>query len=196
MRAILIGGTSHVGKSSFAEELASEVGWQPFSTDRLARHPGRPWGGEIPRDVYDYYLSSSPNKLVEDVLDHYRKNVWPIAKAILQTRVSNSYDSCIVLEGSAILPKCVVDTPIKQTLSIWFTASEEVITGRIRRNSSYLEKSPLDQRMIDVFLERSLIYNDWLKRSLEQTGQRSIDVSDERTTHQLREEFVDLIENV
>ena len=43
LRVVLIGGTSHVGKSTASELLAGTLGWAHVSTDSLARHPGRPW---------------------------------------------------------------------------------------------------------------------------------------------------------
>ncbi|MEL7245323.1 MAG: 2-phosphoglycerate kinase, partial [Cyanobacteria bacterium J06573_2] len=42
-RIILIGGSSHVGKSTLAQSLANKLNWNYISTDKLARHPGRPW---------------------------------------------------------------------------------------------------------------------------------------------------------
>lgn len=42
-RVILIGGSSHAGKSTLAQALAAELGWSYGSTDKRARHPGRPW---------------------------------------------------------------------------------------------------------------------------------------------------------
>jgi 2-phosphoglycerate kinase len=44
-RVILIGGSSHVGKSTLGQSLAAKLGWSYCSTDKLARHPGRPWVG-------------------------------------------------------------------------------------------------------------------------------------------------------
>ena len=43
LKVILIGGSSHVGKSTVSESLAETLGWSHLSTDRLAAHPGRPW---------------------------------------------------------------------------------------------------------------------------------------------------------
>ena len=42
IRVLLIGGPSHTGKSTLAETLAAELGWNHVSTDSMARHPGRP----------------------------------------------------------------------------------------------------------------------------------------------------------
>lgn len=55
---ILIGGTSHTGKSTLAEFLAAELESINISTDKLALHPGRPWKErpeEIPLHVKEHY---------------------------------------------------------------------------------------------------------------------------------------------
>lgn len=60
-KIILIGGSSHVGKSTFAQSLATHFGWSYCSTDKLARHPGRPWqnkGQEVPKHVADHTICS------------------------------------------------------------------------------------------------------------------------------------------
>ena len=70
-KLILIGGTSHVGKSTVGRRLAEDLGWNYLSTDQLARHPGRPWradGGQIPDDVAEHYSSLSVSDLVDTVL--------------------------------------------------------------------------------------------------------------------------------
>ena len=69
-RVVLIGGTSHVGKSTLSESLAARLGWTRISTDTLARHPGRPWKPapeKVPDHVAEHYLSLSVNELIEDV---------------------------------------------------------------------------------------------------------------------------------
>ncbi len=56
IKVLLIGGTSHVGKSTLAARLASSLGWSTRSTDQLARHPGRPWRDDaspLPADVVE-----------------------------------------------------------------------------------------------------------------------------------------------
>ena len=57
-RILLIGGASHVGKSTLAHSLASHLDCNYYSTDKLARHPGRPWQSEpkdIPQHVAEHY---------------------------------------------------------------------------------------------------------------------------------------------
>ena len=87
LRVVLIGGSSHAGKSTLAQSLASHLGWSCRSTDEgLAPHPGRPWQvkpREVPKHVADHYLSLSVDELITDVLRHYKGNVWPLIKDIV-----------------------------------------------------------------------------------------------------------------
>lgn len=194
MRAILIGGTSHVGKSKFAEALAQELGWENLSSDSLSRHPGRPWrkGSEVPQDVQNHYMTHSPKELVDDVTQHYADNVWPIAKAIVRTRISNPYDRCIVLEGSAILPEPVKSADFEQTLSVWLTATEDLIVKRIHSNSRYHEESPRGREMIDRFLSRSLLFNELILKAVKLQGQQSVDIGQAGAVDQLLEDLGEL----
>ena len=91
MRVVLIGGSSHAGKSSLAESLAANLGWTHISTDSLARHAGRPWKPhpeKVPDDVAEHYLCLSVDELITDVLRHYRVNVWPKVEAIVASHTS------------------------------------------------------------------------------------------------------------
>ena len=91
-KVILIGGASHVGKSTTAASLATSLGWKHISTDSLARHPGRPWKSapeKVPDEVAEHYLSLSVDELIEDVLHHYRVNVWPQVKAIIASHLND-----------------------------------------------------------------------------------------------------------
>jgi len=191
VRAILIGGTSHVGKSTLAETLAARLGWQHTSTDSLSRHPGRPWRkkGKVPPDVQSHYLSHRAEELVDEVLRHYHDNVWPIAKALIQSRISNPYDTGIVLEGSAIWPDSVVNACFEKTVSVWLTATKDVITDRIHRNSDYHQRSEQDRLMIDRFLHRSLLYDEQLTQAAKRSEQRCVDVSETGPADQLLDDL-------
>ncbi len=193
MRVMLIGGTSHVGKSTLAAELASRLGWQSLSTDGLARHPGRPWGDAVPDDVRAYFLSRSTEQLVDEVFAHYRTNVWPIAQAIIHTRVANPFDSCIVMEGSAILPEMVAGAGIGETQAIWLTAPAQLITQRMHETSGYADGTPGDRHLIDRFLDRSLGFNERLLEHLEATGGRCIDVGGDDTGEALLGDLMNMV---
>lgn len=134
LKAILIGGSSHVGKSAVSESLAAKLAWAHISTDTLARHPGRPWNPapeKVPDRVAEHYLCLSIDELIEDVLRHYRTNVWPKVKAIIALHSNNASTAGVVLEGSALWPEFVASLYFDDITALWLTASEEIFRRRI-----------------------------------------------------------------
>lgn len=154
---LLIGGSSHSGKSTLAKTMAGLLGWGCRSTDRLARHPGRPWrtdGGAVPPHVADHYLSLSTDELLADVVRHYRDNVWPLVE-----RIVSGHTSCaaggIVIEGSAVLPDLAAPLIGPRVRGLWLTAGADAFRTRIYASSAYETQSPRGKRMIDRFLART-----------------------------------------
>ena len=178
---ILIGGSSHVGKSTLADSLAAKLGWAQISTDKLARHPGRPWQPEpqqVPDHVAEHYLSRSVRELIEDVLHHYKVNVWPQVEAIVTATATDTSKERIIVEGSALWPGFVATLlDVANLAAIWLTASDAVFERRIRAASQYRTKSQRERIMVDKFLERSLLYNAQMMDSIRQHGLVSVDVS-------------------
>jgi 2-phosphoglycerate kinase len=168
-----------VGKSTLAQSLASQLGWSYRSTDKLARHPGRPWQAkpkEVPKHVADHYLSLAADELITDVLRHYRDNVWPFIKGIVTSHATDLSTDRLILEGSAILPELVVTLTISNIAAIWLTASNEFFAQRIYSASQYETKSPREKTMIDKFLERTWIYNVRMMDTVRRLGLVSMDV--------------------
>jgi predicted kinase len=82
VRVVLIGGTSNAGKSTVARVVADRLGFGCRSTDRLAKHPGRPWptpGQDTPAHVVRHHQSLTVHQLPTSVLDHYARP-WPVSK--------------------------------------------------------------------------------------------------------------------
>lgn len=77
---LLIGGTAGVGKSTTAAVVARRLGWACVSTDRMARHPGRPWGVVRPH-VRRHYATLSVPELTAAQLAHYER-LWPQVAAL------------------------------------------------------------------------------------------------------------------
>jgi 2-phosphoglycerate kinase len=183
-KLILIGGTSHVGKSTLSQRLAEELGWNYLSTDQLARHPGRPWkvgDRSVPDDVVEHYTNLAVPELVDSVLQHYRSNVWPIIDAIIQSRLNNPFDVGLVLEGSAILPEQVCVAAFPRVNAIWLTAPDHLITERIKRNSNYGIGTSAERKLVDAFAKRTLEIDRILRDSVKITGQKLLDASSENT---------------
>ena len=180
LSVILIGGSSHVGKSTLAAALAAKLGWTQISTDKLARHPGRPWKPaqqQLPDYVADHYLSLSVRELIEDVLHHYKVNVWPQVEAIIAATSTDTSKGQIIVEGSALWPEFVATLDVANLAAIWLTASDAVFEQRIRAASQYRTKSQRERRMVDKFLQRSLLYNAQMMDAIRQHGLVSIDVN-------------------
>ena len=187
-RVFLIGGSSHVGKSTLAQFLASQLGWSYRSTDKLARHPGRPWQArpkQVPKHVADHYLSLSADELITDVLRHYRENVWPLIESIVTSHGTDFSTDRLILEGSAILPELVVTLTIDNIAAIWLTASNEFFAQRIYSASQYETKSPREKTMIDKFLERTWIYNVRMMDAVRRLGLVSTDVENASNMNEL-----------
>ena len=163
LKVILIGGSSHAGKSTLSETLAATLGWTSLSTDRLAAHPGRPWrrtpGDKVMDIVAEHYLNLSVDELMEDVLRHYRVNVWPQVEELIESYVVDTSANGLVLEGSALWPEFATSLDFDKVGALWLTAAEETIRQRIYTNSRYSTKSGRDRRMIDKFLQRTIAYD-------------------------------------
>jgi 2-phosphoglycerate kinase len=187
-RVFLIGGSSHAGKSTLAQLLASQLGWSYRSTDKLARHPGRPWQArpkQVPEHVADHYLSLSADELITDVLRHYRDNVWPLIESIVTFHATDFSTDRLILEGSAILPELVVTLTPNSIAAIWLTASNEFFEQRIYSSSQYETKSPREKKMIDRFLERTWLYNERMMDTVRRLGLVSLDVENASDVNEL-----------
>lgn len=197
-RVILIGGSSHVGKSTLGRSLAEKLGWSYRSTDKLARHPGRPWvctnGKTIPEHVAEHYRTLSVNALLSDVLSHYQNNVLHQVETIVDSHVFNLSTECLILEGSALLPGLVANLVNKNGVkAIWLTASDELLRNRILNESNF-ERVGIDQQyLIQKFLALTLLYNQRLREEVKQLEFKYIEVDSVSMLDELAEKCIKLI---
>ncbi|MEO1764483.1 MAG: 2-phosphoglycerate kinase [Cyanobacteria bacterium J06629_18] len=174
-RIILIGGTSHVGKSTFAQSLAEKLGWNCLSTDKLARHPGRPWiqanKNFIPQHVVEHYQNLSPEELFVDVISHYEKNVLPQIEKIVRS------DECFIIEGSALYPELVKNLVSEKDIrAIFLTGSDQLFRNRIYQESNFNNVGEEEKYLIEKFIQRTLLYNQRMMESVDNLGFTYIDV--------------------
>lgn len=196
-RIILIGGTSHVGKSTLGKYLANKLGWSYLATDRLAKHPGRPWsenGQAVREHVVQHYQTLSVEALVLDVWSHYQKNVLPQIETIVQRHRSDLSKNCLVIEGSALYPGLVTNLSNENDVSaIWLVASEQLLQNRIFNQSNFSQLDQASQQLVQKFLERTLLYQQYIKDELEGLQFRYIDPESEITLEELAQKFLKLI---
>jgi 2-phosphoglycerate kinase len=187
-KLIAIGGSSHVGKSTLAQSLAGHLGWNYRSTDKLARHPGRPWqtgSKDIPKHVAEHYQLLSADELMEDVFEHYSKNVWPLIEDIITFHATDISSEKMVIEGSALLPELVINLNFNNIYTIWLTASNEFLRKRIYTESQYKTKSKPEQMLVDKFVERNCLYNDRIIDAVSRLGLVSVNIEDTSTPDEL-----------
>ncbi|MFD7158858.1 AAA family ATPase [Kribbella sp. NPDC059898] len=154
MRVLLIGGTSNVGKSTAAEALAARLGFTYVSTDRLGRHPGRPWG-DVPAHVVEHYRSHDAGALIDGLLAHYER-MWPRIEELVTAHAVDGPG--LVLEGSGVWPEYVRRLTTPYTSAVWLTASEQVLTSRIQQASGYRTLPHDGRHLVDQFLARTTRY--------------------------------------
>lgn len=201
-RVILIGGSSHAGKSTLARFLAAKLGWNYRSTDKLARHPGRPWvqanAKAIPEYVAEHYRTLSTEALLLDVLSHYEKNVLPQVETIVRSHMSDLSMECLVLEGSALWPGLVANLVGKNGVkAIWLTGSDQFFRNRIKRESNFYNVGEDEKHLIQKFLSRTLLYNKRMTELVEHLGFICIDVESTPTVDELSNKCMELMsENV
>jgi hypothetical protein len=72
------GNRSNVGKSTVAQLVAENLGFECLSTAGPARHPGRPWRTpewEVPAHFAEHYGSLMVDELITSVLGHHDR-LW------------------------------------------------------------------------------------------------------------------------
>jgi 2-phosphoglycerate kinase len=195
LRVILIGGTSHVGKSTLAHSLASKLKWRHISTDSLARHPGRPWRaipGTVPEHVADYYLSLEVEDLFATVLHHYR-SMWTYIETLVTSHATNPLTDRLILEGSALWPECVATLDLENVSAIWLTASNKFLQTRIHNESRFEQASGRDSAMIRKFLGRTQLFNKHMMDAIDRLGLLSIDVETVSSLDELSDTCLELL---
>lgn len=168
---VLILGTSHVGKSTCARELSDVVGWPVISTDKLGRHPGRPWTG-VPAPVTEFYVNLS-DEAVYWFLRVHHENMRPVIQTAIQSaRRRGSF----ILEGAALRPEYLADWDVGDAMAVCLHADESVLRRRISVSAQYFEHSQETKLAIDMFIKRSLRENVALVDAAKQHGLKLIDV--------------------
>jgi 2-phosphoglycerate kinase len=188
VKVLLLGGTSHVGKSTVAAQLADKLGWGVMSTDRMARYPGRPWTTrpDYKREVAEHFLSHDADGLVAGQLAHYQ-SMWPIVERLVREHAAPSAER-LVLEGSGVWPDNVAALALPSLSAVWLTASPELIEARILSESRFDEADEQDRRLIRQFVVRSQGYDVKMMEAVHRLGLPFVTVTAETDVESLAEE--------
>ena len=169
-----------MGKSTLSKFLAAKLGWSYIATDSLARHPGRPWAnanGTVKDHVAEHYRTLSIESLLNDVLSHYRINVLPQVKVLVDSHTSDLSTECLIIEGSALYPSFIADLVNKNSVrAIWLIGSDRTIQTRIFRESNFYNVDKDKHYLIQKFLDRTLLYNSRMQEEVKRLGFSSINV--------------------
>jgi hypothetical protein len=198
LRVLLLGGTSHAGKSTLAQGLSERLGWDRLSTDSLARHPGRPWRTpvrEVPPHVAEHYLSLSTDELMEDVLRHYR-GLWPEIRDRIFARTIDGTLPGLIIEGSALWPDTVADFSHPQVSGVWLTASADYLRKRIHITSGFLDALPQEQILIQKFVDRTVAYNARMMAAVSEKAFLNLDVERYSTMDSLCSACVEIVDGL
>ncbi|WP_031486307.1 AAA family ATPase [Streptomyces bicolor] len=179
VRVVLIGGTSHTGKSTVARAVAERLGFDCRSTDRLARHPGRPWRTpqwEPPPHVAEHYATLGVDELITSVLEHYAR-LWPRIEELVADRVTADGIG-LVLEGSALWPGRVAGlTTVASTRAVCLTADHAVLRERMRSSARYEELTDPERYLVDKFLARAERFQSLMTRAADTHGLARVDTT-------------------
>ena len=180
LRVLLIGGTSNVGKSTVARAVAEQLGFELRSTDKLARHPGRPWNTpdwQVPAHVAEHYGSLTVDELIASVLDHYER-LWPRIEDLITAHATGSGATAgLVLEGSGLWPVRVARLRTPGTAAVWLTADDTVLRARIHASGHYGTATEEERHLMDKFLARTERYQTLMLDAVGELGLDRIDAS-------------------
>jgi 2-phosphoglycerate kinase len=183
VRVVLIGGTSNVGKSTVGRAVADRLGVEHRSTDKLARHPGRPWRTperEVPPHVAEHYGSLSVDEMIASVLDHYER-LWPRVEELITTHTSTG----LVLEGSALWPVRVAALTAPRVGAVWLTADDAVIRRRVHEAGGYSSATAGERHLMDRFLARTGRYQELMLAAVDELGLDLLDAGGGRSAASL-----------
>ena len=127
----------------------------------------------------------STEQLINDVLDHYGNNVWPLVEDFISSLVMEPSIGPVVIEGSALLPEVVVNLKFDGIGGIWLTASNDFLKQRIYNSSQYETKSTYERMLIDKFWQRNCLLNDRIIDTVDRFGLVRLDVEDAYTVNKV-----------
>ncbi|SER96595.1 hypothetical protein [Rhizobium sp. NFR03] len=188
-RGIFIAGSSHMGKSSLAKRLGKNTGWRVISTDDLGRHPGRPWPDVKPQ-VAEFYTSLSVETLHWFLKVHH-ENMWPRLLQIIEWQ--ETVEEPFIMEGTALRPEYLSTLDTARYRTVFLYAPDAVLRRRVEDASDRRNATTQQQKIVDRFIERSILDNQNLEAGFTALGLTSTNTEDAATVDTLALEIAALV---
>ncbi|UCI32033.1 hypothetical protein [Mesorhizobium sp. B4-1-4] len=182
---LLLIGTSHVGKSTCANNIGSAIRCPVISTDMLGRHPGRPWTG-VPDAVLEFYHRMSDDA-IHWFLQVHHENMRPLIGAKIEA-VRETGEG-FILEGAALRPEYLGDWQIGEALAVCLHVEPNSLRERIRTGSNHSQQNDTIKVAIDKFTERSVRENEALAETAVRNKIEVVDVTDFKGADRLAREL-------
>jgi hypothetical protein len=167
-----------------AGRIGDATGARVTSTDRLGRHPGRPWPQVRPQ--VDEYYSRLTDETIYWFLRVHHENIWPVIQHKIE--LGRSFGQ-YVLEGAALRPE-LISTFADDAISIvGLYASREFLEHRMETESRYAQADEHGRVLISRFIARSLRDNEQLIEDARRLRLRLVDVASPRNVSSVVEEL-------
>lgn len=180
---LLITGTSHTGKSTLAAQIGKALDWEVMSTDRMGRHPGRPWENTPPH-VLEFYEKMSADAIHTFLQNHHQNMRLNILDFIERLTNTNRH---FVLEGAALRPEYLEG---HEANMICLYARDSFLSDRMRRSAALAGQPPAGQVVTEAFITRSLRENTLLKEAARKQRIKMIDVENATALADFATDFI------
>lgn len=184
--SLLITGTSHVGKTTLAALLSAKWDVELLHTDKMGRHPGRPWP-KVKPFIGEFFGKLSAETVFQFLLIHHQ-NMWRYVEPLIQKKVSEAKG--FVFEGCALRPEYIAPLLSESLQAICLTADDAFITDRIHASSTFETLSAEHQRIVSAFIDRSLRDNALQVEKAAEFGIPCIDVGDPSALQSLERDLM------
>ncbi|MEH6678389.1 hypothetical protein [Phenylobacterium sp.] len=162
-----------MGKSTLANRVGDAWRARVTSTDKLGRHPGRPWPKLSP-PVEEYY-SRLTDETIYWFLQVHHQNIWPVVER--RIALERETPGRFVLEGSALRPELIATLDVSDLLVVGLFADPDFLRNRMEIESQYAEQDEHRKALISRFIARSLRDNDEIIRDAERLKLPLLDVA-------------------
>lgn len=179
-RVFLIGGAPGVGKTTLCCALAARIGGSSVTVDDLmtvaktATTPETHPGLYLYRDMsyLDYFTNSSMERFQSDA-ERQHEAVWPFVKNLIEKHFHWT-TTPIVIDGWHLRPHRIAELDRDKVDANLIFISRAALEKRERKNVDFVEGSSNPEKMFQNFLNRSLWFNDLIKREADEFGMRVV----------------------